>query len=108
MATNELDNVDAAAVEFITTPCPGTCTLMPCGSPDCNTLLVNQIQPMPSIQCPHCAHWMMGPEELSTLFSTGFVWAPVVTCQRCHRSVRIIRQWKPEYLVEKAGDDGNT
>ena len=96
----EIIGDDGLPVELITTPCPGTC-VTPCGSPDCNTKLINQIQPHPSIQCPHCAHWMMETEGLGVLFSVDFVWAPVVVCQRCHKSVRITRRWQPEYLVEK-------
>jgi len=105
----ELDNVDAAAIEFITTPCPGTCVLMPCGSPDCNTLLVNQIQPWPSIQCPHCAWWMMGPEELEAEFRYPLNLArshPIV-CPACKGDVLLTRTFEPRYHVEKVEDAGD-
>ena len=97
----------ATDVELITKPCPGTCTLVPCGSPDCCTLTVNRIQPMPSVQCPYCAHWMMGPEQLAAAFQSPFSHSDrpqAITCQACSGRSVLTRTFEPRYQVGKAAD----
>lgn len=92
--------------------CPGFCTT-PCGSLFCNTLLVNQIQPWPSIQCPHCARWVMGPKKLEAIFQylqNPDLWpiSRMVICPECQGRTKVTRHLRPEYTAEKLeGDNGD-